>query len=557
MQKRIVQKLTLGVATGASFLQCGWKAGGMRVTALLATMSLLAPATYAQYAQSYVPFDPVTANATTVRVEVGGYGVNGAQMPFWLRSNQWGSVPLSGSAGTVRVGIWGDHNGNAQPDSSADRQSDARSKFGWNYGLDVVANSGLDARVLLPEAYAGVRFGKFELFAGRRRQIVGLCDTLLTSGSYIGSGNALPLPKIQFGTIGYVPILGGVLAFNAIYNHGWFANKDASGRELIVRNTYLHQKTLYIRLGKPSWAFRLYGGVNHQVQWGGYAPSLPPGLANNGYLPSSLRAYQYVVTAQAYPDFTVDPNLSIIDVDNRVGNHLGSIDVGADVNIGSFNLFMYRQSLVESGSIFYLTSIADGLNGIRLRNNQPGDGFLTVDNVLLELFYSKSQGGPEFVIDDPKRRGKVNYFNHGQYQDGWIYENHTIGTPFLSPLADVRPNLRTGRAIVNNRVALWHAGLSGRVAQRVQWQMKLSYSQNLGTYDFAFPAGTNQFSGILSASSPLTLPVLGDCDLSASVAYDQGKLFYNSTGVFASLRKTVRMRRQQSSASSTWRVPTR
>lgn len=554
MQKRLVRKLTLDVAGSASTIQRGKQAGRVLI-ALLATLGLTAPALHAQYAQSYTPYNPVTANATTVRVEVGGYGVSGAQMPFWLRSNQWGAVPLTGSAGTIRAGIWGDHNGSA-PDSSA-RHGDARPKFGWNYGLDVVANSGLNGKVLLPEAYAGIRFGRFELFAGRRRQIIGLCDTLLTSGSYIWSGNALPIPKIQFGTIGYVPIFKGLLAVNAIFNHGWFANRDESGRELIVRNSYLHQKTLYIRLGKPSWAFRLYGGVNHQVQWGGYAPSLPTGLANKGYLPSSLRAYQYVVTAQAYPDFTIDPNLSTIDVDNRVGNHLGSIDVGADVNIGAFNLLVYRQSLVETGSIFYLTSIVDGLNGIRLRNNQPGDGFLTLDNVLVELFYSKSQGGPEFVINDPKRRGKVNYFNHGQYQDGWIYEDHTIGTPFLTPQTDVRPSLRTGRAIVNNRVALWHAGLSGRLAQRAQWQMKLSYSQNLGTYDAPYPASTNQFSGILSASSPLTLPVLGDCDVSASVAYDQGNLFYNSTGVFASLRKTVRIRRQQSSASSEWRVPTR
>ncbi|PRY44208.1 capsule assembly protein Wzi [Spirosoma oryzae] len=536
------------------------KLGRGWATALLIA-SLTAPAVQAQYGQSYLPYEPVTPNATTVRVEIGGYGVNGAQMPFWLRSNQWGAVPLNGSAGTVRAGIWGDYNGGGRPGSTQADSSASGSKFGWSYGLDVVGNSGLNPKVLLPEAYAGIRFGKFELFAGRRRQIVGLCDTLLTSGSYIWSGNALPLPKIQFGTIGYVPIFKGVLAFNASYNHGWFANTDASGRELIVRNSYLHQKTLYVRLGKPTWAFRLYGGVNHQVQWGGYAPSLPAGLANNGDLPSSLRAYQYVVTAQAYPDFIIDPNLSTIDVLNRVGNHLGSIDVGADINIGSFNLLMYRQSLVESGSIFYLTSIIDGLNGIRLRNNQPGDGLLTVDNVLFEFFYSKSQGGPEFVLEDPQRRGKVNYFNHSQYQDGWIYQNHTIGTPFLTPQTDVRPGLQTGRAIVNNRVALWHGGLSGRLAQRVQWQLKLSYSQNLGTYDSPYPANTNQFSGILSAGAPLTLPVLGDCDLSASAAYDQGKLFYNATGFFASLRKTVRMRRAggqsrgSTGASSPWRIP--
>ena len=32
--------------------------------------------------------------------------------------------------------------------------------------------------------------------------------------------------------------------------------------------TYLHQKSLYGRFGKPEWKLKLYGGFNHQVLWG-------------------------------------------------------------------------------------------------------------------------------------------------------------------------------------------------------------------------------------------------------------------------------------------------
>ena len=37
---------------------------------------------------------------------------------------------------------------------------------------------------------------------------------------------------------------------------------------VLLPGTYLHQKSLYGRFGKPGWKLKLYGGFNHQVLWG-------------------------------------------------------------------------------------------------------------------------------------------------------------------------------------------------------------------------------------------------------------------------------------------------
>lgn len=464
--------------------------------------------------------------------EVGTFAIKGPKMPFWLRTNQSGIVPLAGSATTLRLGIGAGYHALIPHDSLSRKR-----KWDWGYGLEAVANLGSPTQFLLPQAYSKIRWGQFELSVGRWRNMAGLVDTLLTSGAYSLSGNALPIPKVQLGTMGFVPIgfTKGFIAIQASFAHGWLNSRQ----ETFVQRSYLHQKSLYVRLGKPTSRLRLYGGFNHLVQWGGYSDKLPVGLASNGNLPMGLLAYLYVVAAQRQPNLMVDPNLSSFDTENRIGNHLGSVDVGTDWTIGQYNLLLYRQSLIETGSLYYLTSIADGLNGIRLRNMRPGRRFLTIDRALVEFFYSKSQGGALFIGNDPQNRGKVDYFNHSQYQDGWQYYGRTIGTPFLTPRRDVRANLPVGRAIGNNRVSLWHLGLAGQLVRSVQWQAKVSYSQNYGSYDFPYPLNTNQLSALLTAITPIRLPGVGGCHLTTSLALDRGKLFDNTTGLYVSFRKVL------------------
>ncbi len=457
--------------------------------------------------------------------EIGSYFSSSTRTPFWLRSNQYGIIPLKSPAATARLGLYSDY----------DSAKVANRKTDYGYGINLVGNMGPEGKVLLPELYAKFRFNIFEIYAGRRREHFGLADTLLSSGSYAWSGNALPIPKIQIGIPNFTPIgfTKGWLSVMGTYAHGWMQPQG------YVNHSLLHQKTLYLRLGRPHDVVRLYAGFNHQAVWGGESKQLQKlGLITGTTLPSSLRDYIYVVTGLLNGKDTT--KLTNFDITNRVGNHLGTIDLAAEIDLVRYSLFVYRQNIYEDGSLFYLINIADGLNGIRLRNNDPK---AFVKEIVFEFLNTKSQGGPEFIIEDPLKRGKDDYFNHAQFRDGWGYYGRGIGTPFIPP------NMGPGDAYpkdpftLNNRVMVWHLGLSGSLTRSrisflngpVTYQTKLSISNNLGTYNFPFASPKNQFSGIISLVAPTTW--LGGLNIRGSVALDAGDLYPNSVGAYIGLQK--------------------
>ncbi len=449
------------------------------------------------------------------------------QTPFWLRANQYGVVPLKGPVVRLNAALHADY-------KSAD-STGHRSKIDWGYGLNVVGNIGTSNQFLIPEAYLKGRLGAFELYAGRRKEIIGLVDTLLTSGSYIWSGNTLPFPKIQLSLPVFTPIpfTGGVLSVMGTFSHGWFENADR-----LVKGSYLHQSSFYGRLGKPSWRVRLYGGFNHQVMWAGHSDFLDNSVSTNGNLPSNIKYFPAVVlgTRNPFPD---DQSIQTITrfEENRVGNHLGSIDFALEINLNHWNLFGYRQFLYDDGSLFYGTNLVDGLNGVRIRNrDQPTGAAFFLKQITLEYLFTGSQGGDLFILDDPQRRGRDDYFNNSQFVDGWTYFGRTIGTPFLTPQSEVRPTLPTRYGIANNRVSLFHLGFSALVANKVDLTAKLSYSENAGTYPIPYLTIPTQFSGLLTASLPID--ILGGVVLNGSVAVDSGELLPNSVGGYIGLRKT-------------------
>ncbi|WP_338873201.1 capsule assembly Wzi family protein [Spirosoma sp. SC4-14] len=460
-------------------------------------------------------------------IEVGSMGAS-SQTPFWLRANQYGAVPLQ--APSLRL------NATLHSDYRAADSTGHRPKSDWGYGVNVVANAGQTSQVLLTEAYVKGRIGAFELYAGRRKEIVGLVDTLLTTGAYAWSGNALPIPKIQIGLPNFTPIgfTKGVVSVMGMLAHGWFENSDR-----IVKGSYLHHKYFYLRLGKPSWRIRFYGGFNHQVIWGGYADPkiLGPVVAVDGKLPSSLRYYPNVFLGTRGNDYTSDSNLTSFE-DNRIGNHLGSVDLATDISFDGWNLYAYRQFLYDDGSLFYGTNIQDGLNGVRLKNlNQPTGAAFFLRQFTFEYLFTGSQGGDEFVIDDPKRRGRDNYFNHSQFVDGWTYFGRTIGTPFLMPKAEVNSELSTySSAIANNRVSVFHVGISALLFDKIDLTSRLSYSINAGTYDVPFINLPRQFSGLFTLGVPVNM--LGGAVVTGSLAVDAGQLLPKSVGGYISLRKT-------------------
>lgn len=476
-----------------------------------------------------------TVKPVWYRTELGSYVATTGETPFWLRANQYGIVPQEAALLTFRQAVGVDYHNH--PRTKLDSLRAVNRRVDWGWGAEAVVNAGYTFKLLIPEAYVKVKFGKsLEVWAGRRRETIGLVDTLLTSGSYAWSGNTLPMLKIQLAVPDYLP-RRSLFGFKGFYAHGWFEE------DRFIKNVMLHQKALYMRFGKPAWRLKLYGGFNHQVMWGGNTERLPGSVIKNNQLPNQFSDYIDVITGSSLGNRTnVDTNrISIFDRENRIGNHLGTVDVGFEYTTRNFSVFAYRQNIYEDGSLFYLTNIQDGLNGLRIRNRRPANrnGF-QLQQLLLEYLYTESQGGALF-LENSSQRGRDNYFNHSQYQDGWSRFGLTMGTPFITPSNDSRSELPHYGFTNNNRVAVMHIGLAGQAYDFMRFQIKASYSENLGTYVLPFAQTVRQFSSVISLSAPLSM--LNGVTAHASIATDVGNLYANNVGFYIGVRKEAQGRK--------------
>ncbi len=192
---------------------------------------------------------------------------------------------------------------------------------------------------------------------------------------------------------------------------------------------------------------------------------------------------------------------------------------------------MYRQSIYEDGSLFYLSNIADGLAGISWAAKGTGQG---LRRVVLEYLQTTNQGGPYSAKEGLKDelRGQDNYFNNGVYNDGWVYREQTIGTPFLMPLRhstgisdDSRLAAESPKIIANNRVKALTLSAMSRI-KRVDLLTRISYSQNLGSYAIEYNIDIDQISLQQRVSFPIK-----KYTLAATLAYDGAGILEENVGL--------------------------
>lgn len=455
------------------------------------------------------------------QVEVGGLAASGGAMPFWLRANQWGTVPLTNPAGTLRAGIW-------KPYRSDTSTTGQQRQLDWSMGAQVVGNLASERNVLLPELYVKGRWRSIELSVGRWKQLTGLGDSTLSSGFINGSGNALPIPKVQLATRGYVSLgfTKKFIALNAGFVHGWFTGA-------YIQGSYLHQKYLYMRLGKPTSRFKGYFGINHEVQWAGQADYLKgSSVAVDGKLPSELKYYPYVVLGKR-PDNWQTTDYTSFDGAYWFGNGLGSTDLGVEMSTQTGTWLLYHQHIYEDLSGLLWLNLPDGLTGLSWhRKPTTSGGWLT--RLVVEYVTTMNQSGPTFDFN-AAYQGEDNYFNHGQYREGWSYLGLTIGTPFLMPTSDVSVRAQDGQFFPNNRIKMAYMAVMGQLIHDLDWTLRLSYSHNYGTYSSPYTTPLGQFSGLLSVQ--WQLPRLAGTKLTLSLATDQGQLLPTTIGGFIGRQK--------------------
>ena len=458
--------------------------------------------------------------------EAGTIISTNGETPFWLRANQYGIVPNQSSIFTLRVSVSSDYK------KAITKEDQYKlSKFDWGYGLNIVGNVGKENQFLIPEAFVKAKYGAFEIYAGRRKEIFGLVDSTLSSGSYIWSGNALPMPKIQISNPNFVPLpfSKGLLSFKGSYAHGWFENSRTD-----VKNFYLHQKCLYLKIGKPDWKFHFYGGFNHQVQWGGELlyPDPTNQSAHNGQVGSSFSDYVNVVTGMSLASVGDTTRIGANDAYNRSGNHLGTIDFGFDINTNNLSILCYRQNIYEDGSLYYLANMIDGLNGISVKVKKKSDAKIRLQKIVFEYLNTTNQSGATGSDNTNSRlRGEDNYLNNGVYRNGWSYNQASIGTPFINTVSSI-PNA-SNLFFNNNRVEAFHLGSYITVNNDIKTKLKLSYSLNSGVYSNSSPKIETQFSGILEAYKPLKKN--SNTNIVINLSVDSGSLFSSFIGGYVGL----------------------
>jgi len=459
---------------------------------------------------------------------IGGFTSSGI-IPFWLRSNQHGSIPLS----NISLSLIG----------SARKEYDYTSKklVDWGSSFETRVNAGKKLNITLIEGYAKLRVSIFEIKAGRSKEIMGLCDTTLSSGAFAVSGNALGIPKVQIAIPEFyiLPFFGKLFAFKGNFAYGWVGKTSQNqlySNNIINLDTYLHQKSLYGRFGKPDWKLKLYGGFNHQVFWGKekeYYVDL--------FTLTPMQTYFYVVTGKPYGTNNIGTS--------KIGNHLGSIDLGFEYEFKNIRLLAYRQNIYDIGALYYLANIRDGLNGLSLIKIRSTGNRFQWKKMLIEVLYTKNQAGE--LWSPPTPSGDENYYNNDQYAEGWSYKGVGIGNPFICPRAYTREGLPAdpGDYFINNRVVALHFGFEGSV-QKWSFILKTSYSLNYGTFGtsevghtlgkirtlpvYGIFSETKQFSTFFEANKELKK----DLNFGFTGAFDIGDLYYDSFGLLLRLSKS-------------------
>lgn len=413
-----------------------------------------------------------------------GTGVGGTDSdytPFWVRANQYGVVPNSGTYSTTNLAIHSTYKSDKETDIAV--------------GLSTWLNtSTTETEVLVQEAYVAAKWRAWEIFAGRKKQVFGLTDSLISSGSYAWSQNALPLTKIEVGTRGfyYPKLLGGLVAVNMSYGHGFFNNDRVD-----VHDFYLHQKQLYVKLGRKTSPIRLVGGFNHQVQWGGTLQfedsTNTSGI--NGKVAKDFSSYVSAVIGRLSQGDTI--NYGRNDAFNRYGNHLGTVDVGFEFENKVVKVLGYRQSIYEDGSLYFLGNLTDGLNGISFEFKQSE----VFKRAIFEYFRSTSQGG----FGGRNLTGD-NYFNNEVYREGWSNRQTGIGTPFITHLdeTDIRNVYKAIPYFDNNRVRVFYAALYLKV-NAVDIILRGSIGTSYGNYRAELGTPLIQNSLGVSVKAPLNL----------------------------------------------------
>ncbi len=489
----------------------------------------------------------------TLRYELGTQAASASQqyLPHWLTANRFGVLDDAEYAvGLLR--------------GAATYQRPLTKRFRLKAGLDVIAKAPfageLSPRLLLQQGYVRLHYGIFELSGGRQQRTLGTQADDLTTGSLSVSGNARPIPQILAAVPEYsaVPFTRGYVEFKGTFAHGWLGN------DRFVKGAWLHQKSLFIRVGGSFW-LNGSAGLVHNVVWAGENERV-------GDLPSGLSDFWQVANGREAKGVDTT-NLFLLGEKSALGDNLGVYDFSLLFKTKNYHFLIYHQTPFEDWTGSRLARNRDRLLGINLTVPK---GNRWIESVVYEYVYTKYQSGPTIpgAPNGPPTDkfgndfgGRDNYYNNYLYKTGWVYQDRIIGTPLFFTKSRARRYIPGfvdpdeagfNFNVVNNRVVAHHIGVKGSVKE-ISYRILSTFSTNYGTYG-GINGGINSWGSIENPDAPYAFkpakrqayllleveshPFSKHWSLLTSVAVDAGQLTDN-VGVLVGLRREGVWTRQQ------------
>ena len=212
---------------------------------------------------------------------VTGAAGNNDFAPYYIASNRHGVITQSKSA-IVRGHIWHD--------------MDTASRFSYGYGADLIAGYGSNvdylrydgndnvwaqnpqhpSRFWIQQLYGEVKYRGVFLTVGLKERGSALLNNELSSGDFVESGNARPIPEVRAGftdfqnipfTKGWVQIQGE-LSYGKFTDNAWMRNHFNYYSGHLNQGALYTYKRCYFRT-KPSKPFSVTIGMQVGSMFGG------------------------------------------------------------------------------------------------------------------------------------------------------------------------------------------------------------------------------------------------------------------------------------------------
>jgi hypothetical protein len=303
-------------------------------------------------------------NKALIEINSSYTGSNGVLTPTWLWANSWGRV----SEGMEFYG--------AVSDTLLKFE-----KFHLKGGLAGVYQ-GSSNTSYLHEGYLAGRIYNIDFVAGLQAYSPWIYNDNLTSGIYIGSSNARPIPRLSIGFNNYVYV---PLTYKWLQVKGGISQGVLNDYQYMERGHHgdlLHEKFAYLRLSH--FKIKPYAGLMHSVLYGG--ENIETDFIATFFGEGSEK-------------------LGGGEATNAAGAHMGLYDFGIDWTIGNWQTKLYLHKPFADGSGMMLNK---GLNkdfiaGVLI---EKGNTRGIVNGLSIEVMNTRIQSGEGFP--DPYDKDLVN-----------------------------------------------------------------------------------------------------------------------------------------------------